>query len=52
MWQVPANGEHIWRIQLENVKTGEKQGFTSLEELIFYLSQVTAQADNPSGEGS
>jgi hypothetical protein len=52
IWQVPSNGGHTWRIQLENVQTGEKCGFTNLEELLAYLSQVTLQENSTSGEGS
>ena len=52
MWQVPTNGEHAWRILLENVQTGEKRGFASLEELLAYLSQVTTNKDETFGEGS
>jgi hypothetical protein len=52
IWQVPNNDERAWRIQLENVQTGEKHGFASLEELLVYLGQVTAQEGNPTGEGS
>jgi hypothetical protein len=52
MWQVPTDGDHIWRIQLENVQTGEKCGFVSLEELLAYLSQLTANKNELSGEGS
>jgi hypothetical protein len=52
MWQVPINDERTWRIQLENVQTGEKSGFASLENLLIYLNQVVTGQDNPSGEGS
>ena len=52
MWQVPSNEDCTWRIQLENVQTGQKCGFTSLAELLAYLRQVTAQKGNPAGEGS
>lgn len=52
MWQVPMNDERIWRIQLENVQTGEKRGFNSLEELLSYLNQVTTQENDSAGEGS
>ncbi len=51
MWQVSTDGEHAWRIQLENVQTGDKHGFGSLDELLAYLSQLMSQDDNPSGEG-
>ena len=52
LWQVPANEEHDWRILLENVQTGEKCGFASLEEFLAYLCQVTAQTNETTGEGS
>ena len=29
-----------WRIALENVSTGERQGFTDLEALLVYLQTV------------
>ena len=52
LWQVPTNNEFAWRILLENVRTGEKRGFTSLEELLAYLSQVTSKRFEKSAEGS
>ena len=52
LWQVPTNGEHAWRVLLENVQTGEKHGFASLKELLAYLSQVTAEGNVTLGEGS
>jgi hypothetical protein len=52
LWQVPTNGEIAWRILLENVQTGEKCGFASLEELQFYLYQVIDQENEISVEGS
>ena len=52
LWQVPANEEHDWRILLENVQTGEKRGFASLEDFLVYLSQVTAETNETSSEGS
>ena len=52
LWQVPTNEEHALRIQLENVQTGEKHGFTSLEELLEYLRLVTLQENLPSVEGN
>ena len=52
LWPVPTDGERAWRIQLENVQTGEKHGFASLKELLAYLSQVTAEGNVTLGEGS
>jgi hypothetical protein len=51
MWRVPSSGDHSWRIQLENVRTGEKLGYSSLGELLAYLSKVTAREAEPTGEG-
>jgi len=50
LWQVKENGGQEWRASLENVESGEKRGFTSVEELLAYLSQVTAKMDETSGE--
>ena len=52
LWQVPTDRENALRILLENVLTGEKRGFTSLEELLAYLNQVTAETHETSAEGS
>ena len=49
LWQVPTNRENALRILLENVLTGEKRGFTSLKDLLGFLSQVTAETDERSG---
>jgi hypothetical protein len=43
LWQVPARGENIVRFLLENIQTGERCGFASLEELSEYLSSVISQ---------
>jgi hypothetical protein len=51
IWQVPTNEDHSWRIQLENVQTGEKHGYSSLGELLTYLRLVTTQNDIPPSEG-
>ena len=52
LWQVPTDGEHAWRILLESVQTGEKCGFASLQELVDFLGQLTAEDEVPSGKGS
>jgi len=51
LWQIMEKGEQEWRASLENVETGEKHGFTNLEELWAYLLQVTANDDQISGDG-
>jgi hypothetical protein len=52
LWQVPTDGEHAWRILLENVQSGEKRGFSSTEELFTYIRQISAQEDTQPGKGS
>ena len=52
LWQVKENGGQEWRATLENVESGEKRGFTSVEGLLAYLSQVTTKMDKTSGEGN
>jgi hypothetical protein len=52
LWQVSSNGEQAWRILLENVQTGEKRGFASLEELLAYLRRLSAKNDDALSEGS
>ena len=32
LWQVKEDGGQEWRASLENVESGEKRGFTSVEE--------------------
>jgi hypothetical protein len=50
LWQVHNSGEITWRILLENVLSGEKRGFASLEELQIYLYQVINQENEISVE--
>jgi hypothetical protein len=49
LWRV-ENGEQNKRASLENVESGEKRGFASLEELQNYLSEITTDWEEPSGE--
>ena len=52
MWQIPVNGEDAWRLLLENIQTGEKCGFTTLEDLFAYLSQVASKKFGKPVEGN
>ena len=52
LWQVKEDGGQEWRATLENVESGEKRGFTNVEDLLAYLSQVTTKMDETSGEGN
>ena len=45
LWKARDNGES-WRASLEDVKTGEKRGFTSLDELFAYLRLNTESVIN------
>ncbi len=50
MWQVSAGGDQDCHILLENIQTGEKNGFTSLEDLLVYLSRVISYENAARGE--
>jgi hypothetical protein len=52
MWQVPAYEDFTWRILLENIHTGEKSGFSNLEELLVFLGELPNSTNVNSGEGS
>jgi hypothetical protein len=43
LWEVKADGERIWRASLEQVDSGERQGFTDLAELFGFLERLTRQ---------
>jgi len=42
LWQTGNESEIVWRAALEDVRTGERQGFASLDALIAHLREVTA----------
>jgi hypothetical protein len=48
VWHVTdEDGAPAWRASLEDVQTGERQGFRSLELLLAFLLQETAGAPSP-----
>ena len=51
LWRTGENDGEIWRATLENAHTGERCGFTSLEELLAYLSQLTTTNDDTAHKG-
>jgi len=56
LWQAKGEGEPLWRASLEDVRTGERRGFASLEELFAYLKDETGHTKGPAppriaGEG-
>ena len=40
MWQTQTDTRLEWRASLENIETGEKHGFTSLDDLLVFLKQA------------
>ena len=50
LWRVEdENG--CWRARLENVETGERQGFASLERLVEFLMKLDMEGIRPGKEG-
>jgi len=46
LWRV-EDGTGQWRARLENIESGEAQGFPSLGKLIEYLQSLEGRADQP-----
>ena len=46
LWRVQTDGQS-WRAMLENVETGERQGFASLEKLIEFLQKLGGEGEAP-----
>jgi hypothetical protein len=46
MWRV-ADDDGNWRARLENIESGEAQGFPSLGKLIEFLQNLEGRADQP-----
>jgi len=49
-WRVVRNGEAVWRASLEDVDTGERHGFASLEALFAYLREELRRGEGPAPE--
>jgi hypothetical protein len=49
LWLVQNEAHHVWRCSLENVKTGERQGFASLEAMCLFLSEKIMPLPNGNG---
>jgi hypothetical protein len=50
MWRVDDDGGY-WRARLENVETGEAQGFASLAKLIEFLQSLGEDGEPPGKQG-
>jgi hypothetical protein len=47
LWQVDENGRPVWRVSLEDPRTGERRGFASLEMLMKFLRDQTGKEQEP-----
>lgn len=41
LWRARQDGFDVWRASLEDTRTGEQQGFASLETLMEFMRQKT-----------
>jgi hypothetical protein len=41
LWRVHSEGKIAWRASVENAHTGERKGFTNLDDLFGFLRQQT-----------
>jgi len=47
LWQAEQDGRPVWRASVESPYTGERQGFSDLEQLIQFLKEITAVPSDP-----
>jgi hypothetical protein len=47
LWQVESKGQLVWRASLEASRTGERQGFASIDELLVFICQQTSTVKDP-----
>jgi hypothetical protein len=45
LWQAEVNGRLAWRASLQDVATGQRRSFASLEALVAYLRELTAETE-------
>jgi hypothetical protein len=41
MWQISDGDQQVWRTSLQSPRSGERQGFANLEELVDFLKAPT-----------
>ena len=51
LWRVSGEEEMAWRASLQDARTGQRQGFTSLDDLFQFLRQQT-KASPDAGESA
>ena len=47
MWQIEEGGP--WRVSLQGVESGERQGFADIEKLVEFLKEQTRQTPRDGG---
>ena len=50
LWRARDGERPGWRASLENVRTGERRGFRSVEELLAFIKEVTMEDTNTDAE--
>ena len=45
LWQVTSDDGAAWRASLQDVRTGERLGFATVERLVAFLTEQTGGAD-------
>ena len=45
LWKIRSGTESVWRASLESPRSGERQGFASLEALFAFLEERTRGSD-------
>ena len=53
LWQIESKGQLVWRASLEDARTGERQGFASIDALLAFLREQTdVVTDSPEDENA
>ena len=47
LWFIKWNEHWIWRAILENIHTGERTGFASMDALIAFLQEMEKEGEEP-----
>jgi hypothetical protein len=49
LWEIDSDGQRFWRVSLQDAHTGDRLGFSGLEQLCDYLRHLTAGSQNGPG---
>ena len=47
LWPIKWNEHWIWRAILENIHTGERTGFASMDALLVFLQEMEKEGEEP-----